>query len=81
MSMNKQEFEVGIAHAIALLGLEYKREKENGEYYMDEVLTKLKEDYDLLRRDYETLKRNYAALQDKYNDVRDGLLNLMAKED
>ena len=81
MSMDKQEFAVGITHAIALLGLEYKREKENGEYYMDEVLTKLKEDYDQLRCDYETLKRNYTALQDKYNDVRNGLLNLMAKED
>lgn len=66
--MDRPDFEVGIAHAIALLGLEYKREKDNGEYYMNEVLAKLKEDYETLKRDYETLRHNYTALQNRHRE-------------
>ena len=75
------EFEVGILNALAVVGLEYKREKDNGDYYMNEVLPTVKGDYEALKANYEALEQQYNDLETKYLAVRDGLLELLAKED
>ncbi len=75
------EFESGIAQAIAVLGMEYKREKDNGDYYMNEVLPSVRGDFEALKVKYDDLKQKYDELETKYIAVRDGLLELLAKED
>ena len=75
------EFESGIAQAVAVLGMEYKREKDNGDYYMNEVLPELKGEYEALQAKYNDLKQQYTRLECKYKDTRDGLLKLLTKED
>lgn len=75
------EFETGILNALAVVGLEYKREKDNGDYYMNEVLPSVKGDLEALKAKYDDLKQKYSDLETKYIAVRDGLLELLAKED
>ena len=75
------EFEVGIAQAISVLGMEYKREKDNGDYYMNDVLPELKGEYEALKIKYDDLNERYNQLESKYLAVRDGLLELLAKEE
>ena len=79
-------FEIGIAQAIALLGNAYRMEAENGRYYMEEILPEvkgekemLKHQYDELLDRYRNLERKHHELTHKYNDVRDGLLKLMSR--